>query len=268
MVTTYAIIGASRGIGLEFVRQLSRRKDTTVFAVVRNKQKSVHLASAVAGLNNVHVIEGDVVDYSSMERAAKEVASITGGQLDCLIHNAARMDPAILYRVYEDYRDMDELDEDFIDAFKVNSLGVVHSIMAFLPLLRAGSTKKIVVIGTSGADARNVLTGGYGHTVAYATTKAGGLMVATQWAVKLRKEGFTVVSICPGVVDTSDTMGESCPVAREIVLKKVEFFRARSRDYPLQTPKESVGKQLPIIDGLTPSDSGALFHQGKNLLGN
>ncbi|KAI8975857.1 NAD-P-binding protein [Trametes punicea] len=269
MATTYAVIGASRGIGLEFVHQLSRRNDTTVFAVVRNKQKSVHLASAVAGLNNVHVIEGDVVDYSSMERAAKEVASITGGQLDCLIHNAARMDPAILYRGYEDYSDMDELDKDFIDAFKINSLGVVHSIMAFLPLLRAGSTKKIVVISTGGADTRTVLAGGSGIMVAYATTKAAALMITTQWAVKLRKEGFTVASICPGVVDTTDTMGQSGdPVAREKVKKAVEDMRARGRDFRLQTPEESVGKQLPIIDGLTLSDSGALFHQGKNLHGN
>ncbi|KAI1782153.1 hypothetical protein LXA43DRAFT_1149857, partial [Ganoderma leucocontextum] len=36
--------------------------------------------------------------------------------------------------------------------YKVNALGPVHSITAFLPLLRASSTKKIVVISSGGAD--------------------------------------------------------------------------------------------------------------------
>ena len=83
---TWAIIGASRGIGLEYVRQLvslsfshltsdseelksfqAARPDTTIFAVVRNAKTSTYLASAVATLENVHVVEADVADYSFLE---------------------------------------------------------------------------------------------------------------------------------------------------------------------------------------------------------
>lgn len=43
------------------------RADATVFAVVRNKQRSTHLQAAIENLNNVHVVEGDIVDYKSMQ---------------------------------------------------------------------------------------------------------------------------------------------------------------------------------------------------------
>lgn len=43
------------------------RADATVFAVVRNKQRSTHLQAAIANMNNVHVVEGDIVDYKSMQ---------------------------------------------------------------------------------------------------------------------------------------------------------------------------------------------------------
>lgn len=43
------------------------RPDTVVFAIVRNKKGSFHLAAAVANLKNVHVFEADVVDHASLE---------------------------------------------------------------------------------------------------------------------------------------------------------------------------------------------------------
>ena len=85
---SYAVVGASRGIGLEYVRQLvsrstpdyvyiahalvdiriqAARPDSIVFAVVRNAANSKHLQAAIQGLKNVHVLEADVADYRSLE---------------------------------------------------------------------------------------------------------------------------------------------------------------------------------------------------------
>lgn len=50
----------------------ARKPDTTVIAVVRNAKTSTHLAAAIAGLDNVHVVEGDVVDYRSLEVCAPD----------------------------------------------------------------------------------------------------------------------------------------------------------------------------------------------------
>ena len=92
--------------------------------------------------------------------------------------------------------------------FRINALGVVHSISAFLPLLRAGSTKKVVVVSTAGADPGFVRKAGIADMAAYGMTKAAALVAATKWAVKLQGEGFVVVSVSPGLVDTTGTIGE------------------------------------------------------------
>ncbi|TBU45175.1 NAD(P)-binding protein [Dichomitus squalens] len=202
---SYLVAGASRGIGLEYVLQLAKRADAVVIALVRNPTKSTHLTSAIAGLKNVHVVAGDVTDYRTLELASKQVGEITGGKLDYLIHNAANLDMSTFFKGFDDYTDVEQLDSDFIDAFKVNSLGPVHSIRAFLPLLRASSTKKIVVIGTAGAlpeFARFIDVSG---TAAYTMTKAAGLLATTKYAVQLKDEGFVVVSLNPGLVNTLAT---------------------------------------------------------------
>ena len=86
---------------------------------------------------------------------------------------------------------------------------MIHSITAFLPLLRAGSTKKIVVVSTAGADPGFVRKAAIADMAAYGMTKAAALIAATKWAVKLQDEGFIVVSVSPGLVDTAGTMGEN-----------------------------------------------------------
>ncbi|KAH9846549.1 NAD-P-binding protein [Lenzites betulinus] len=253
MPISYAVVGASRGIGLEYIRQLAARPDSIVFAVVRNKQTSIHLAGAIADLKNVHVVEADVVDYKSLERAAKEVAAVTGGKLDYLIHNAARMNVESIFLGFNDYENIEALDADFIDAYKINTLGVIHSISAFLPLLRAGSAKKIVVISTGGAVPQLVLQAGIANMCAYGATKAAAALATTKWALQLKGEGFVVVSLTPGLVDTTDTFGESGdPEAKATLHKIAEGTKA----FVLETPEQSVTAQLQVIDQLTSADNG------------
>lgn len=44
---------------------------------------------------------------------------------------------------------------------------------------------------------------------AYGMTKAAALIATTKWAVKLKDDGFVVISLSPGLVDTTGTMGEN-----------------------------------------------------------
>ncbi|RPD54465.1 NAD-P-binding protein [Lentinus tigrinus ALCF2SS1-7] len=263
-MTSYAIIGASRGIGLEYVRQLAAKPGSTVFAVVRNAAKSIHLQAATKTLKNVHVLEADVVDYPSLQKAAKEIGEVTGGKLDCLIHNAARMDAEYITKGFDHYASMDELDADFITSYKINALGVIHSISAFLPLLRAGPTKKIVVVSTAGADPKFVRAAGIADMTAYGMTKAAALIATTKWAIKLQNEGFIVVSVSPGLVDTTGTIGEhGDPATQALVLGAAEAMTQRGIPVRAETPEESVSAQVKLLDGLQPSDNGSfMVHSG------
>ncbi|KAI0674049.1 NAD-P-binding protein [Trametes maxima] len=267
MTTSYAVVGASRGIGLAYVRQLAERENSVVFAVIRNKQRSTHLAEAVANLKNVHIIEGDVADHRSIARSAKEIGSITGGKLDYLIHNAAKTDMGTMFQGPGDYTNLDDLDRDFIDAYKINALGVLHSISAFLPLLRAGETKKIIVIGSEGGHPAFVSKVNASVMAAYGMTKAAGEMATLKWAMTLKDEGFTVVTLSPGVVDTSETAVESGS-AEALAGIFASIGKVMSElGMEVQTPEQSVKAQLKIIDGLQPSDNGAfLSYTGQKTL--
>ncbi|KAI0640956.1 NAD-P-binding protein [Trametes meyenii] len=261
---SYAVVGASRGIGLEFVRQLAAKLDDRVFAIARNANYPL-LKSLAAENQNVYVIQADVVDHRSLESAAQEAARISGGALDVLIHNAARVDITLLMRGYSDYKDLDELDEDLIDAFKVNTLGAIHGIAAFLPLLRKGSMKKIITISTVGASPGAIVNYGFGHGVAYGTTKAATVMVAAKYAATLKSEGFIVISLHPGVVDTVATATDA-PEGFSYQPTVDALNAVPGVKVELLTPAQSVSKQLKVIGGLTPAHNGAFIdYNGKSV---
>lgn len=97
----------------------------------------------------------------------------------------------------------------FTPQYKVNSLGPVHSITAFLPLLRASNTKKIVVIGSCGGDIKTILALGIANTCAYAMSKAATAVAATKFGLQLKDEGFVTVTLDPGIVNISATAPDS-----------------------------------------------------------
>ncbi|KAM5539650.1 hypothetical protein V8D89_006759 [Ganoderma adspersum] len=258
---SYVVVGASRGIGLEYIRQLASRPDAIVFAIVRNPAGSTHLHAAITSLENVHILAGDVADYATLECAAGQVSEISGGKLDYLIHNAAKLDASTVFKGFHDYSNMEDLDHDFVSAFKVNSLGPVHSITAFLPLLRASTTKKIIVIGSSGGDPKTILSIGLANLCAYGMTKAAAIVATTKFAMQLKHEGFVVVTLDPGLVNTSGTT----PLSDFDAFKgMLETFKKETKIQTKgQTPEDAVAAQLKVIDGLEPAHNGlCLSHMG------
>lgn len=83
---------ASRGIGLEIVRQLLTSPANLVIAACRNPSG----ASSLAALTNsadakgaLHTIKLDIVDFAGVRAAAKYIAAILGNNgLDYLVNNA------------------------------------------------------------------------------------------------------------------------------------------------------------------------------------
>ncbi|KAG5642150.1 hypothetical protein DXG03_003554 [Asterophora parasitica] len=246
---SYVVTGASRGLGLEFTTTLLDAGHT-VIAIVRNKKavsKGLTSIIEVQKYPKLHVLEADLEDQGSLERAATETAAITGGSLDVLINNAAHQAPMDKFVGTT----LEECGESLSKYFKTNVLGPIATTNAFLPLLRKGTTKKVAtlcsVLGVPDVTLQTEFTG---HA-AYSVTKSMLDMVNVKFALALRDEGFTFLGISPGVVWTE----EEPPT--EHIRALVEAGSALYyRLYPDWegpfglTAAESIAKMLAVLDNL------------------
>jgi NAD(P)-dependent dehydrogenase (short-subunit alcohol dehydrogenase family) len=89
-------------------------------------------------------------------------------------------------------------------------LGVIHSTNSFLPLLRKGETRKVATISSSGGVCEFVLGTGLAQMPSYGASKGAVNVVNAKYAVKLQNEGFTMIALCPGLVDTTATAPKIC----------------------------------------------------------
>lgn len=97
----------------------------------------------------------------------------------------------------------DLLRTDMEQSMLTNAIGPLYAINAFLPLIRAGEAKKIVVISTGMADTELVLRANVAGAVPYSVSKAAVNLIVSKVAVELRPEGISVLALSPGLVDTA-----------------------------------------------------------------
>jgi NAD(P)-dependent dehydrogenase (short-subunit alcohol dehydrogenase family) len=224
------VTGASRGLGLEFVRQLLARGDA-VIATCRRPDAAPGLAALQAGHPDrlrVHAL--DIDDAGS--RAALRDALAADGGLDLLLNNAG-----VLTR---DER-LGALDAAaFRQAFDTNALAPLLLTEALLPLLRAGRAPTVAFLSSQlGSIARTTSF----YTPSYAMAKAALNMAGQLLAQPLHEAGVAGVLLHPGWVRTA--MGG--PQA------------------PLEAP-EAVAGMLAVIDAL-PRDGVVRFvdYRGETL---
>jgi NAD(P)-dependent dehydrogenase (short-subunit alcohol dehydrogenase family) len=226
----YAITGASRGLGLEFVRQLLNRGDS-IDAGVRSPAEAKQLqglARETGGRLKIHGL--DMSDAKSVDAFAAAVGQ--GEPLDVLINNAG---------VYGKDGKLTGLDyESMADTFAVNTMGPLRLTAALLPALRRGSARRIIHITSQmGSIGQN----GQGGSYSYRITKAAMNMAMRNMHLELQGEGFITVSMHPGWVQT-DMGGPQAPLR----------------------PEESVRGMINVIDRLKAEDGGRFFsYEGQEL---
>ncbi|THV04321.1 NAD(P)-binding protein [Dendrothele bispora CBS 962.96] len=259
---SYAVAGASRGIGLQFVAELLARGNV-VIALARNPENSEGLQS-LKDNKTLHIIKADITDLVALKNAAEETAKATGGSLDVLINNGVYQNKAHLYNTLVDFPSTEELISDLTNSFQTNVLGPILTTNAFLPLLRKGTLKKVITLNTGLADVDLTSKCEYPKITSYSISKAALEMVNVKYALALKDEGFSFLNISPGFVNTAQT-APSEEEMKEIMVMLGAFKKAYPDWTPVPvSPAESVCTMLGIIDNLTVEQSGKFVSHKNN----
>jgi NAD(P)-dependent dehydrogenase (short-subunit alcohol dehydrogenase family) len=224
---SYVVTGANRGLGYAFVKHLASIEGNTVSAIARNKDATLERLEKDS-IKGVHVFAADITDVKALKAAADGVAQVTGGGLDVLINNAGLVSKRSAWSTLLDDTP-EELEEDLVSSFRANVVGIAHTINAFLPLIRKGQQKKVLVLSTGMADLDLVNQFSIGIAAPYAISKAGtNALVAKYNAALGKSEGILFLAISPGYVDTSEGVQ---PSEQDLEGAKVRytFFQALSR---------------------------------------
>jgi NAD(P)-dependent dehydrogenase (short-subunit alcohol dehydrogenase family) len=198
------VTGATRGIGLETVRQLAEAGVHTLLAGRdRNKAVAAALELQSQGLP-VEAIALDVTDAGAITLAVAEVAR-RYGRLDVLVNNAGILldDPAL--------KVSGQSLATWRNTFETNVFGLIAVTQAFLPLLRRAPAARIVnvssILGSialHGDPASPI----YDFKVpAYNVSKSAVNAWTVQLAWELRDTPIKVNTLHPGYVRTDMNSG-------------------------------------------------------------
>lgn len=231
--SVYLVTGASRGIGIEWVKQILARGDS-VIATCRTPATAAELSAVLDAHSGPGFATCLPLDVASEESVAALPAAIeaTGkaSAIDVLVHNAGISAPT---------HPVDPLETAtkpaMMACFETNTVGPLLVTQALLPMLRAGAGKKVFFVSTAMAS----MDGAAAGSVSYRTSKASlnmlGRLVALEHG-STTDDGLAVTLCHPGWVDT-------------------EMGAAGDRSPPVKPP-DSVAGMLAVIDVMGPSSQG------------
>jgi len=251
----YLITGASRVIGLEFVRQLSEVEGNLIFATARNPDSATDLKALQAKSHGrIEIVPLDVADQKSIQAAGEAVKAKTK-KLDVLINNAGinsaegtTLDPSekstTISLKFEPAPKTSA--KNLLEVFQTNLIGVHVVTQTFLPLLDAAKKEsKDGKVDSKSTDVPKVIniTSGFasignnkGGFTAYRASKGALNMLTVNWAHDY--PGIVFIAQAPGWVDTDMGRGVGKPTLR---------------------PEDSIKGMLDIAHKATLETSGKIF---------
>lgn len=228
------LVGASRGIGLEFARQLLGR-GCSVVATHREEEPPAPL-SELSGAGKLSFLRLDVRDEESIASAASKMKS-EGQTFTHIIHNAGIYGPTVSLDGASRFGRSAApavTQQDMLKVFEVNAVGPLLVVQQFMPLLAApGGQIPIVSILTSKVG--SVDDNGSGGAYAYRASKSACNIIAKSLYCDLRSEDTaTLVLLHPGYVRTDMTSGRGLIDADECVTGLLRAIEATGPDTPFR----------------------------------
>jgi NAD(P)-dependent dehydrogenase (short-subunit alcohol dehydrogenase family) len=232
------IQGSSRGIGLEFVRQLLQQvAPGRVFAACRSPEAAAPLVALAANDARLRLVRLDVANEESIRAAAATVAAEVS-RLH-LVVNCAGLLHDHKGGVSPEKRLADVRPEALAASFAVNAAGPLLVARHFEPLLAHSERAVFASISARvGSIGDNRLGGWYAYRASKAAQNMFTRTLAIEWARSRRN--VICVALHPGTTDTE--------LSRP--------FQANVPPGKLFSTDRTVRQLLAVIERLTPADSG------------
>ncbi|XP_065022484.1 uncharacterized protein LOC135648594 isoform X1 [Musa acuminata AAA Group] len=240
--------GASRGIGLEFVRQLLEKNDKGhVIATCRNPDGATGLLDLKKKfMERLNLLQLDVTKESTIEAAATSVRE-SYGSLNLLINASGILS---IPDVLQPETTLTKVEKSsLLLAYEVNAIGPILVIKHMWPLLKvgggSGTERKHAVVASLSARVGSIGDNGLGGWHSYRASKTALNQLTKTISVEFarKKDPIVCILLHPGTVDTD----LSRPFQRNVPKGK------------LFTKELSVQNLLSIIDNAKSSDNGKFF---------
>ncbi|KAG7667227.1 putative C-factor [Nannochloris sp. 'desiccata'] len=215
---TVIVTGASRGIGLEFVKQLAS-KGNKVVAACRQPDAAKEKLQQIEG--EIAITQLDVASPTSIEKWASEVQQLAP-HVDVLINNAG---------VYGERINLDTVtSQHMLEVFQINTIGPLIVVQQLRKHALLGGSKGSTIIAnvTSkvGSIADNKSGGGY----AYRSSKSALNIITKSLSIDLESENVVATLLHPGYVKTDMTNGNGLITKEESVAGMLAVLENHSEE--------------------------------------
>lgn len=194
---TVLIIGGSRGIGAEAVRQFAAAGHRVAFTFHRSEIDADKLRQETGAFP----VRCDVKHHDSVKIAVDKAVSVLG-HIDVLVCNAAIAD----YNLITDI----EISR-WEEVINTNLNGVFYCIKYVLPAMISRKSGCIITVGSMWGEI------GASCEIAYSAAKAGVIGLTKALAKEVGPSGIRVNCVSPGMIDTDMNAQVSEDAVREIV---------------------------------------------------
>ncbi|CCH42853.1 3-oxoacyl-[acyl-carrier-protein] reductase [Wickerhamomyces ciferrii] len=248
MGKVYFIAGATRGIGLELATQLAEKDSSnTIIATARDTKNSTGLNNLASKNSNVHIIQLDLSSEKSINGIDEQINSLISEiGIDVFIANGALGDNTPFKNLGR---------QTYINHYLTNVLGPTQVINVLYKYLIKTPTRQIFFVSSIAGQVSTfipIVSGPYGQT------KAALNHTALQLSVEYKDEGFTIIPVHPGVVDTDLANTAFKKLPEELGKPYLDQFIS---------PTESVSGIISnIIDKVTVEDSGKFLNYDGTVL--
>ncbi|GGK28344.1 SDR family oxidoreductase [Aliivibrio fischeri] len=182
------ITGANRGIGLSFVKYYLQQGHK-VSATYRDTSTAQELLQLENDNPELSLYQLELTNYTTIQDVAKTLCHTP---IDILINNAGYYGPKGYGFGHCDV-------EEWKKVFEINAIAPQKIVEALYPSLQLSRDKTIVCISSKvGSMTENTSGGGY----IYRSSKAALNSVVKSLSNDLKPEGFTVIAMHPGWVQT------------------------------------------------------------------